>query len=171
MPTDSRRPGNSSVVGAQLRRRPALLTPSCDAWCDRCVKRTMLAGLVLPLLLGSCTATDEGPTAKDAASDLAEALSSGHLAGLRFDGGTPQQAQALWSRTVAGMGKTTPRVTVGRVTEHQDGPATARLSYAWALPGASAPWRYDTTARLAKGSGGAWWVKLDPALVHPSLRT
>src|SRR3954451_20874120 len=101
MPTDSRRPGNSSVVGAQLRRMPALLTPSCDAWCDRCVKRTMLAGLLLPLLLGSCTATDDGPTAKAPPPAPAEAPRSGHLAGLRFDGATPQQAQALWSNTVA----------------------------------------------------------------------
>jgi cell division protein FtsI/penicillin-binding protein 2 len=134
------------------------------------VKRTAVAAaLVLPLLLGSCTGSDTSPTAKDAASDLATALGDGHLTGLRFDGGTPREAQALWSRTVAGMGKATPRVTVGRVTEHQDGPATARLSYTWTLPG-GAPWRYDTTARLSQGPGGAWRVRLDPALVHPALR-
>src|SRR4051794_18567551 len=150
--------------------RPTLLTGSCDTWCDRCVKRTAVAAaLVLPLLLGSCTASDKGPTATEAADDLAKALSGGHLAGLRFQGGTPRQAQALWSRTVAGMGKAAPRVTVGRVSEHQDGPATARLSYAWTLPGAPAPWRYDTTARLSKGPAGAWRVRLAPTLVHPAL--
>lgn len=134
------------------------------------MKRTLLAALVLPLVAASCTSPDKEPSAQDAASHLAEALTAGRLTGVRFDGGNPQQAQLLWSRAVGGMGDTKPRVTVGKVTEPDSGPATARLSYAWPLPGTSTPWTYQTTALLTQGPNDAWRVRLRPSLVHPDLR-
>jgi cell division protein FtsI/penicillin-binding protein 2 len=135
------------------------------------VKRTLVAALVLPLIATSCTSRDKGPSAAEAASDLAEGLSAGRLAGLRFDGGTPRQAQALWSRAIGGMGNTKPEVSLGQVTEADTGPATARLSYAWRLPGTSTPWTYRTTARLEQGPNDTWRVHLAPSLVHPALRS
>ena len=135
------------------------------------MKRTLVAALVLPLVATCCTSPDRGPSAEDAASDLAEALTAGRLTSLRFDGGDPQQAQSLWSRLVRGMGDTKPRVTVGKVTESDGGPATARLSYAWQLRGTSTPWTYQTTALLTQGANDAWRVRLRPSLVHPGLRS
>lgn len=59
------------------------------------MKRTSVvavAALVLPLVAGSCTSRDNGPSAEDTATHLAEALTAGHLTSLRFDGGSPRQA-------------------------------------------------------------------------------
>src|SRR3954453_17088519 len=103
-------------------------------------------------------------------SDLGEALAAGRLTDVRFDGGNPRQAQSLWSRVVGGMGDTKPRVSVGKETQPDWGPATARLSYAWPLPGTSTPWTYQTTALLTQGPNDAWRVRLGPSLVHPDLR-
>jgi cell division protein FtsI/penicillin-binding protein 2 len=146
------------------------LTGSSDAWCYRGVKRTLVAALVLPLTVSACTSADKGPTAAATASDLAAALTAGRLGTLKFDGGTPEQAQRLWSRAVDGMGNAEPRVSVGKVSEPESGPATARLTYAWRLPGAPEPWTYQTTARLTRGTDDAWRVRLAPSLVHPDLR-
>jgi cell division protein FtsI/penicillin-binding protein 2 len=130
-----------------------------------------LAGSVLLLATG-CTGGPSGPTAEDAAGDLATALSAGKLAGLRFTGGTPEQAQRLWSTATEGLGGAEPAVTVGRVTEGEDGsPSTARLRYAWTLPGGRGTWSYETTARLSRGADDAWRVAVSPSLVHPRLAT
>src|SRR4051812_1130916 len=170
MPTDSARIENSSPSAERSGEPAGLLTRSCDAWCDLNVKRTLVATALLAVLATACTSTDDGPSATDAATDLAKALTAGHLADQRFRGGTPQQAQSFWSRTVTGMGDARPRVTVGRVSEHDDGTATARLTYAWTLPGGASPWRYATTARLSQGAAKAWRVRLTPTLVQPALR-
>jgi cell division protein FtsI/penicillin-binding protein 2 len=128
-----------------------------------------LAGL---LTVTSCSLVGGGPSAEDEAKDLAAALDAGTLKDLSFSGGTPAQAQALWKRTVAGLGSGHPRVTVGKVTEGKDGrPATARLTYRWDLAGTTKPWTYVTTATLVQGSDDAWKVKLAPTLVHPALKT
>ena len=133
------------------------------------MKRTLAGIVAVPLLLTSCTAPD-GPSADEAAADLADALTAGRLTGLRFEGGTPQQAQDLWTRAVAGMGEARPRVTVTRVTEGDDAPTAARLGYSWRLPGGAEPWAYQTTARLIRAADDTWKVRLAPALVHPDLR-
>ena len=113
-----------------------------------------------------------GPQPQDTADDLATALSAGRLTGLRFTGGTPQQAQQLWRDSVAGLGSARPKVTAGSVSEGGDGtPTTTRLTYRWDLPGTSRSWTYRTTARLSQGSDDEWRVRLSPTLVHPDLAT
>ena len=134
------------------------------------MKRTLVAALVLPLVATSCTSSNQSRSAEEAASALAESLTAGHLGSLRFDGRSPRQAQDLWSRVVGGMGGAKPRVTVGKVTESDTGPATALLSYTWRLPGTTRPWTYQTTARLTQGPNDAWRVRLAPSVVHPDLR-
>ena len=131
-----------------------------------------VAGL---LAATGCSLLGGGTSAEDAASDLADALSAGRLTTLSYSGGTPAQAQALWERSVAGMGNTKPSVAVDTVTEGKDGaPSTARLSYSWRVAGASKPWTYRTLAELTRGADDAddgWKVALAPTLVHPDLTT
>ena len=126
----------------------------------------MLAGL---LATTGCSLFGGGPTEQDEAAALAKALSSGRLTGLSYAGGTPQQAQQLWTRTVEGLGHSTPTVRVAHVVEGRDGkPGTAELSYRWKLAGSTKPWTYTTTAQLLPRDGGdGWRVRLAPTLVPP----
>ena len=131
----------------------------------------LTAVLLVTLPLAGCTGGPQGPSVQDAADELATALSAGRLTSLAFSGGTPQQAQGLWTRAVDGLGDSKPRVEVGKVTEGADGkPSTASLSYVWRLAGNAQPWTYDTTAELTRGSDDAWQVRLDPSLVYPDLQ-
>ena len=66
----------------------------------------MLAGLLATT--GCSLFGGGGPTEQDEAAALAKALGSGRLTGLSYAGGTPQQAQQLWTRTVEGLGDSTP---------------------------------------------------------------
>jgi cell division protein FtsI/penicillin-binding protein 2 len=125
-----------------------------------------LAGL---LTTAGCSLVGGGPSAKDEAGSLASALSAGKPGSLAYDGASPTRVQALWTRTVAGLGTTRPKVTVGTVSEH-DTTADAQLTYSWKLAGTDQPWTYRTQAALAKGSNNAWEVRFAPSLVHPDLR-
>jgi cell division protein FtsI/penicillin-binding protein 2 len=125
-----------------------------------------LAGL---LTTAGCSLVGGGPSAKDEAGSLASALSAGKPGSLAYDGASPTRVQALWTRTVAGLGTTRPTVTVGTVSEH-DTTADAQLTYSWKLAGTDQPWTYRTQAALAKGSNNAWEVRFAPSLVHPDLR-
>jgi cell division protein FtsI/penicillin-binding protein 2 len=123
------------------------------------------------LLLAGCTRGPQGDSAEDAAGKLAAALTAGQLTGLTFTGGTPHQAQRLWTRVVDGLDESKPRVQVVTVHEGKNGgPTTAQLSYVWRLAGTAEPWSYRTTARLTRDSDDAWRVRLDPSVVYPDLR-
>ena len=73
----------------------------------------LTAVLLVTLPLAGCTGGPQGPSVQDAADELATALSAGRLTSLEFSGGTPQQAQGLWTRAVDGLGDSKPRVEVG----------------------------------------------------------
>jgi cell division protein FtsI/penicillin-binding protein 2 len=136
-------------------------------------RRTALVGATLAAVLAGasgCSLLGGGPSAEDGAADLAAALSAGRLTSVSFTGGTRQQAQELWTRTVEGLGDATPRVRVAQVTEGTDGqPDHARLSWSWDLPGTTKPWTYTTTAALTRDVDDAWRVRLAPSLLHPDL--
>ena len=173
MGTDRDRSENSSV-----RDQRSALTGPCDAWCDPRVRDTgtlatarLAAPVALILAVTGCTGGPDGETAEDAAGKLATALTAGKLSSLSFTGGTPREAQRLWTTATEGLGDSKPRVEVAKVTEGSDGkPAQATLSYVWRLAGSSEPWTYRTTARLTRAAdGGTWRVQLDPDLVYPDL--
>ena len=173
MGTDRDRSENSSV-----RDQRSALTGPCDAWCDPRVRDTgtlatarLAAPVALILAVTGCTGGPDGETAEDAAGKLAAALTAGKLTSLSFTGGTPREAQRLWTTATEGLGDSKPRVEVAKVTEGTDGkPAQATLSYVWRLAGSSEPWTYRTTARLTRAAdGGTWRVRLDPDLVYPDL--
>ena len=131
----------------------------------------LAAPVALILAVTGCTGGPDGETAEDAAGKLATALTAGKLSSLSFTGGTPREAQRLWTTATEGLGDSKPRVEVAKVTEGSDGkPAQATLSYVWRLAGSSEPWTYRTTARLTRAAdGGTWRVQLDPDLVYPDL--
>ncbi|NUR06679.1 MAG: penicillin-binding protein [Nocardioidaceae bacterium] len=129
----------------------------------------LTAVLATTLLVAGCT--ESGPSAEDAADDLATALTSGKLAGAPLSGSTPKPAQQSFDDVVEGLGDAERRVSVVSVSEaSDDGPATARLRWSWTLPGSDEPWSYTTTARLTD-TGDTWTTRWSPALVQPSLRT
>ncbi len=134
-------------------------------------RATCLAAALAGLLAGTgCGIFGGGPSAEDAAGDVAAALSAGKPARLSFDGATRAQAEAMWIRTVRGLGGSTPKVSVGAVSE-KGRTADATLTYAWKLAGSSQPWTYHTTAELIRRADDSWAVRLSPALVNDDLRS
>ena len=133
-------------------------------------RATLAAALAGLLGTTGCGIFGSGPNAKDEATDLAAALSAGKPDRVTYDGATGAQARELWTRAVAGLGTSTPKVTVGDVSG-TDRTARATLSYSWKLAGSPKPWTYRTTAGLTKRSDDSWVVTLSPTLVNPDLRT
>jgi cell division protein FtsI/penicillin-binding protein 2 len=132
--------------------------------------RGLLITSVLLLAASACTGTSDEESPDAAAEDLAQALTGGQLTDIAFAGGTGEQAQALWTRTVEGLDDSRPRVEVDDVSESDDGStANARLTYVWRLAGNQEPWTYRTSVRLDEAPDG-WQVRLAPTLVHPDLR-
>jgi cell division protein FtsI/penicillin-binding protein 2 len=127
----------------------------------------LAAALAGVLATTGCGIFGSGPSAKDEATDLAAALSAGRPDRVTYDGATGAQARELWTRAVQGLGKSTPKVTVGDVSG-TDRTADATLTYVWELAGSSKPWTYRTKARLTKRAD-AWVVSLSPTLVSPEL--
>ena len=137
--------------------------------------RTLLARFLLCLGLvvatGGCSLLDDdGPSAQEAADELAAALSTGRLDPVSFTG--VRRPQQWWDEAVAGLDGTgldgtDPEVTVEEVAEDDD-TATARLTYRWQLPQGPV-WSYRTSAQLSRGEEG-WSVAARPSLVAPGLR-
>ena len=125
--------------------------------------RTLL-GTVL-LLVSGCTFLDSGPSADDAAQDVAAALSAENLTEATFTG--VPDAQQWWDDATEGLGDVSPEVTVAEVIEDGEDAASARLDYRWSIDGVV--WSYSATARLAKVDN-AWTVAAEPSLIAPDLR-
>jgi cell division protein FtsI/penicillin-binding protein 2 len=137
-------------------------------------RRPALIGLVLAgTALSGCSLLGFGTSADDEADALAKALAAGKLSSIDFGRTDAKQAQALWDRTVEGLGSTHPSVRVDSVSKGKNGDATARLAYTWRLSGAAKPWTYLATAKMHQGDGGTndgWTVSMSPTLVHSGLQ-
>ncbi len=134
-------------------------------------RRTVLARVLLSLGLAVTAAgcgllDDDGPSARDAAEDLAGALSTGRLARVAFDG--VRDPQRWWDDLVGDLDDAERAVAVAELDEVDDDTATARLEYRWQLPQGPV-WSYRTTAELTRGEEG-WSVAAKPSLVAPDLR-
>ncbi|WP_098465441.1 penicillin-binding transpeptidase domain-containing protein [Isoptericola jiangsuensis] len=142
--------------------------------------------LLLPVVLAAsaCTGPD-GPTAQDAADDLAAGLASGDLGGvvLVTDTGADPQTHLTEVteplRAAAERAGRAPTVAVSQVTVDEDAePRTAEVSLAWSWPlTAQDAWEYSTTTSLEQveppdgsDAGPSWEVRWEPELVAPDLR-
>lgn len=133
--------------------------------------RARFTGIALALafvaaMTGCTLLSDDRPTARDAAHELAEALSAGRLTSVPVVG--VEEPQQWWDRLVSGLGAGAREVSVAEVAEGDDDTATARLSYRWQLPDGP-DWSYLTTAQLTRRADG-WSVVAEPSLVAPELR-
>jgi cell division protein FtsI/penicillin-binding protein 2 len=124
----------------------------------------MVALLVLVVAAG-CTG-EEGEQPDDVAGALADALTRGRPAAVRYVDASDRKAQRWWSRATEGMQDSTVKVAVDGVRESDDGTAaTATLAYTWTLAGSEATWSTDGTARLVRGDDDLWRVRLEPAML------
>lgn len=113
------------------------------------------------LLLPGCSSGADQEAAEGLASQLATALSAGQLGDVPVLGGGQEELDTI----VAGMDDTPAMVSVDTVEVEGDS-ATATLAWQWETPGE--PWRYTTSAQLAKVDD-QWTVQWAPDLVEPSL--
>jgi cell division protein FtsI/penicillin-binding protein 2 len=130
-------------------------------------RRTLLAALVaLALLVGAGCTADDGEQPDAAAATLADALTKGSLASVRFLDTGDKAAQKWWQRSTDGMAGSDVTVQVTDVAEAESGDtATAALGYTWTLAGSEETWTHPGTARLVRGDDGLWRVRLEPALL------
>ena len=116
---------------------------------------------VLVMVLAACGSGADQEAAEGLSSQLATALTAGQLGDVPIQGG----GQAELDAVVAGMDGIPATVTVDTVELDGDS-ATATLGWQWDMRGE--PWRYTTTAELAKADD-QWVVRWAPTLVEPSL--
>ncbi len=101
--------------------------------------------------------------ARQAATQLADALEKKDLTPVTFAGADGTQTDALFQPLVRGMGPVAPQVDVTAVTG-----GSATLAYRWTFPGVPQPWAYDTTVALTRADG-TWRPVWSPSLVEPDL--
>lgn len=123
---------------------------------------------VASLALSLTACTDSGPTAEDAAGELAKGLTSGNLGGVSFAALPAEEATAQLEELTAALDPADPSVTVTEVEATGDDQATARLNHVWDLDGAGAEWTYSTTAKLTRVED-VWQVTWDPSVAVEGL--
>lgn len=127
------------------------------------VLRPIAALLALGLVVG-CGGGNEGPdgpTATDAANELAAALSTGSLEDIETRSGDPE---ADLPELLKGMHGLLPSVKVNHVSPTAQA-ATIKLGYSWPL---SSPWTYETDAVMVR-EGRDWKLIWTPEVLHPKL--
>jgi cell division protein FtsI/penicillin-binding protein 2 len=136
--------------------------------------RAVTIVLTSVLLLVGCTSGGSRPTpppaedsAARAAADLASGLAKKDVSAVEFAGADSAAVNDELKALLAGMGPLAPNVQVGSV-DVEDKAATAALRVNWAFPGVSAPWTYETSARLVN-EAGHWKPSWQPSLVQPDL--
>lgn len=122
------------------------------------------------LLTGGCSvlAPDGG---REAAEQVAAALSAGDVAELSFGDVDGASAQEQLERLVAGLGEAAPAVEVAAVEDAgEEGRREATLSWTWDLPGTDEDWSYEAVLPLTRTGSGDWTPAWSPAVVHPGLQ-
>lgn len=128
------------------------------------VAALVLAAALTGAVLTSC---DDGrqTAAKQAAGELAAALSALDVSQAPLKGTEPAAAQEKVESTVKGLGEVKPTVTAGDPKLDGD-KADVVLDYSWKLAGQE--WSYQTTAQLAR-DGDRWLTQWKPDLLAPQL--
>ncbi len=126
----------------------------------------VLTTAAVALSLTACT--DQGPTAQDAATELAGALSSLDISGLSFADGAPSKPQETLESIVGALKPLKPTVSVDSVEETDDDTATAHLNVVWDIDETNQDWTYSTSAKLTRGEE-EWQVTWEPTLIVENL--
>ncbi|WP_181036327.1 penicillin-binding transpeptidase domain-containing protein [Arthrobacter sp. B1805] len=126
----------------------------------------VLTTAVLALTLAGCT--DDGPTAEDAASTLAEGLAQLDVGQSAFTSVEPAEVTGQLATITEGFGPQAPQVEVAGVEETGDDSATATLDYTWDLDDTDQDWTYSTTAELTRVED-VWQAAWEPAVFVPNL--
>ena len=136
--------------------------------------RVLTIVLTSVLLLVGCTGGGSGPaptpaedSAARAAADLASGLAKKDVSAVEFAGMDSAAVNDQLKALLAGMGPLAPNVQVGSVAVDGE-KATAALTVNWTFPGVSAPWTYETSARLVN-EAGRWRPSWQPSLLQPDL--
>ena len=123
-------------------------------------------GLVSAVALAGCGGGDHGPDPGTAAGALAAGLASGDLSGVTFAGRSSGAVQAAYHTALGDLADVKPKVSVGSVTEGDNGAATATLRWTWPL---GRGWTYATKVPM-QAAGSTWKVTWSAAVVEPSLK-
>lgn len=130
-------------------------------------RRTSTSLLAAALLatggLAACSGED-GPSAADAADDLAAGLANRDLKGIEATDGS--DVQKAFETIAADVADVPAEVTAANIEEDGD-KATATLTWTWDVAGKK--WAYETPAALEK-NGDDWLVDWKPTIVEPSLK-
>lgn len=123
----------------------------------------VLVGLILGASLVSC---DDGRAgARDAATQLASAVSALDVGSVAFDGKDSGAANEQLNEVFKALDPAKPAVETGELTL-ESGTATVPLNYSWKI--GSGEWNYTTSAELKK-SGDKWLAVWSPASLVPGL--
>jgi cell division protein FtsI/penicillin-binding protein 2 len=128
--------------------------------------RSVLTIAALALALTACT--QDGPTAEDAATQLAEGLTDQDLSGVAFASVSAEEATAQLEEITAALDPVSPTVTVASVESTGEDTATAELNHVWDVDAGDSDWSYTTTAELTRVDD-AWQVGWDPSIAVDGL--
>ncbi|WP_028280461.1 penicillin-binding transpeptidase domain-containing protein [Arthrobacter sp. H5] len=127
---------------------------------------SVLTVAALALTLTACT--DEGPTAQDAATALAEGLTSQDVSAIVFGDVPAETVTAELQEITAALEPSQPLVSVLEVESASEDEATAQLNHVWDVDDSDTDWAYTTTAQLTRVDD-VWQVAWDPALAVDGL--
>ncbi|MET4136391.1 cell division protein FtsI/penicillin-binding protein 2 [Pseudarthrobacter sp. PvP090] len=130
-------------------------------------KTSKISAVLIGLILGgSLVACDDGSAgARDAAKQLASAVSALDVGSVAFDGKDPGAANEQLNEVFRALDPAKPTVESGELTL-ESGTATVPLSYTWKI--GSGEWKYTTSAELKKSSD-QWLAVWNPATLVPGL--
>ncbi|MDF9279537.1 penicillin-binding transpeptidase domain-containing protein [Arthrobacter sp. EH-1B-1] len=127
---------------------------------------SVLTVAALALTLTSCS--QDGPTAEDAATRLAEGLAGGDLSSVAFAAVSGEDATAQLEEITAALDAVSPKVSVAGVESTGEDTATAQLNHVWDLDDSDKDWTYTTTAELTLVDD-QWQAGWDPSVAVDGL--
>ncbi|GAA2172822.1 penicillin-binding transpeptidase domain-containing protein [Arthrobacter parietis] len=127
---------------------------------------SVLTVAALALTLTSCS--QDGPTAEDAATRLAEGLASGDLSSVAFAAVSGEDATAQLEEITAALDAVSPKVSVAGVESTGEDTATAQLNHVWDLDDSDKDWTYTTIAELTLVDD-QWQAGWDPSVAVDGL--
>ena len=130
--------------------------------------RTLLGLALVAGTLVGCTSAQPGP--EDAATALADALSSGDFADSGLTDADAATAADVREKAFAELARWTPVVTLENVAidEADEDKAVATLAHTWDVDSGDVDWTYTTTARLTRVDG-QWQPTWSPSMLAPDL--